>query len=126
VGNLAETAAKAIGANPILSRVGSYYHDIGKTKNPEYFIENTTEEENIHNQLTPNQSAQVVKHHVEDGVKLAREHHIPKAIVDIIQQHHGTSQISFFMNEALKHEEKIDEKDFITMAQNLKAKKLLS
>ncbi|MDP8241479.1 MAG: HDIG domain-containing protein [Candidatus Celaenobacter antarcticus] len=112
VGNLAETAAKAIGANPILSRVGSYYHDIGKTKNPEYFIENTTEEENIHNQLTPNQSAQVVKHHVEDGVKLAREHHIPKAIVDIIQQHHGTSQISFFMNEALKHEEKIDEKDF--------------
>ncbi len=112
VGNLAEAAAKAIGANPILSRVGSYYHDIGKTQNPEYFIENTTEEDSMHNQLTPRQSAQVVKKHVEDGVKLAREHHIPKAIVDIIQQHHGTSQISFFLNEALEKEEKIDEKDF--------------
>jgi len=112
VGNLAEAAAKAIGINPILSRVGSYYHDIGKTKNPEYFIENTTKEDSMHNQLTPSQSAQVVKKHVEDGVKLAREHHIPKAIVDIIQQHHGTSQISFFLNEALKQEEKIDEKDF--------------
>jgi len=112
VGNLAETAAKAIGANPILSRVGSYYHDIGKTKNPEYFIENTSEEASMHNQLTPRQSAQVVKKHVEDGVKLAREHHLPKAIVDIIQQHHGTSQISFFLNEALEQEETIDEKDF--------------
>jgi len=112
VGNLAEAAAKAIGVNPILSRVGSYYHDIGKSKNPEYFIENTNEENSMHDQLTPHQSAQVVKRHVEDGVKLARDQHIPKAIVDIIQQHHGTSQISFFLNEALEKEEKIDEKDF--------------
>ena len=112
VGNLAEAAAKAIGANPILSRVGSYYHDIGKTKNPEYFIENSTEEESVHNQLTANQSAQIVKRHVEDGVKLARDQHIPKAIIDIIQQHHGTSQISFFLNEAREQEEMIKEKDF--------------
>jgi len=112
VGNLAEAAAKAIGANPILSRVGSYYHDIGKTKNPEYFVENTTEKESMHNQLTATQSAQIVKRHVEDGVKLAREHHIPKAIIDIIQQHHGTSQIRFFLNQALEQEEEIDEKNF--------------
>ncbi len=112
VGNLAEAAAKAIGANPILSRVGSYYHDIGKTKNPEYFIENTTEEESMHNQLTANQSAQIIKRHVEDGVKLAREHHIPKAIIDIMQQHHGISQISFFLNEAHEQEEEVDEKNF--------------
>ncbi len=112
VGNLAEAAAKAIGANPILSRVGSYYHDVGKTKNPEYFIENSTEEESVHNQLTANQSAQIVKRHVEDGVKLARDQHIPKAIIDIIQQHHGTSQISFFLNEAREQEEMIKEKDF--------------
>ena len=112
VGNLAETAAKAIGANPILSRVGSYYHDIGKTKNPEYFTENTAEKESMHKQLTATQSVKIVKQHVDDGVKLAREHHIPKAIVDIIQQHHGTSQISFFLNEALEQEEVIDEQDF--------------
>lgn len=112
VGNLSEAAAKAIGANPILARVGSYYHDIGKIKNPEYFIENTTEEESVHNQLTATQSAQIIKRHVEDGVKLAREHHIPKAIIDIIQQHHGTSQISFFLNKALEQEEEIDENDF--------------
>jgi len=112
VGNLAAAAAKAIEANPILARVGSYYHDIGKTKNPEYFIENTTEKESMHNQLTATQSAQIVKRHVEDGVKLARERHIPKAIIDIMQQHHGTSQISFFLNEALEQEEEIDEKDF--------------
>ena len=112
VGNLAEAGAKAIGANPILARVGSYYHDIGKTKDPEYYIENTTKEESIHNQMTATQSAQMVKHHVEEGVKLAREHHIPKAIIDIIQQHHGSSQISYFYNQAMQDNEEINEKDF--------------
>ncbi len=112
VGNLAEAGAKAIGANPILARVGSYYHDIGKTKDPEYYIENTTKEESIHNQMTATQSAQIVKRHVEEGVKLAKEHHIPKPIIDIIQQHHGTSLISFFYNQAMQDNEEIDEKDF--------------
>jgi len=112
VGNLAEAGAKAIGANAILARVGSYYHDIGKTKDPEYYIENTTKEESVHNQMTATQSAQIVKRHVEEGVKLAKEHHIPKAILEIIQQHHGTTQISYFYNQAMQNNEEIDEKDF--------------
>ncbi|MCK4339821.1 MAG: HDIG domain-containing protein, partial [Candidatus Cloacimonetes bacterium] len=73
VGSLAETGAKSIGANSLIARVGSYYHDIGKTKNPEYFIENIKEDPNTHDNLTSVQSAQIVKRHVEDGVKLAKE-----------------------------------------------------
>jgi hypothetical protein len=112
VSNLAEAAAKAIDANPFLARVGSYYHDIGKTKNPEYFVENTKEKQNIHEYINSIQSAQIVKKHVEDGVKLAKDNHIPKGIIDIIQQHHGTSQISYFYQQAKNNGEKIDPKNF--------------
>ncbi|MBS3740907.1 MAG: HDIG domain-containing protein [Candidatus Cloacimonetes bacterium] len=112
VGNLAEAAAKAIGANPILARVGSYYHDVGKTKHPEYFIENSSEEENVHNELSSTESAKKIKQHVEDGVKLAKKNNLPQSVVDIIKQHHGTSKISFFYNQALENEEQIDEVDF--------------
>lgn len=112
VGNLAEAAAKSIGANPFIARVGSYYHDIGKTKNPDYFIENVKEYQSAHDNINSTQSAQIVKKHVDDGVKLAKDNHIPKGIIDIIQQHHGTSQISYFYQQAKNNGEKIDPKDF--------------
>ena len=112
VGSLAETGAKSIGANSLIARVGSYYHDIGKTKNPEYFIENIKENQNTHDNLTAVQSAQIVKRHVEDGVKLAKENHIPKGIIDIIQQHHGTSQISYFYHQAMNNGEEPNKEDF--------------
>ena len=112
VGNLSETAAKSINANPILARVGSYYHDIGKTKDPEYFIENSNEKENIHNELSSTQSAEKVKQHVEDAVKLAQENRLPQLLVDIIRQHHGTSQISYFFMQAKANNEQINEEDF--------------
>ncbi|MBL7086782.1 MAG: HDIG domain-containing protein [Candidatus Cloacimonetes bacterium] len=112
VGNLAEAAAKSIDANSFLARVSSYYHDIGKTKNPEYFIENVTDIDNPHNNLSSSDSAKIVKRHVEDGVKLAKENHIPRGIIDIIQQHHGTSQISYFYKQSKNDGEKINKEDF--------------
>ena len=112
VGNLAEAAAKAIGANPFLARVGSYYHDIGKTKNPEFFAENIKADESQHKNLTSRQSAKIIKEHIENGVQLAKENKIPKGIIDIIEQHHGTSQISYFYQQSVKNKEKIDEKEF--------------
>jgi putative nucleotidyltransferase with HDIG domain len=95
MGALAEAAAKAIGANPLLARVGAYYHDIGKIRNPVYFGENQRAE-NRHEQLAPSMSALIVKRHVTDGVEVARHWKLPREIVDIIRQHHGTRHVSFF------------------------------
>ena len=109
VGNLAETAAEKIGANPLLARVGGYYHDIGKTgKNtrPYYFIENQRRGFNPHDKLEPSMSALVLVRHVKHGVEKAREYRLGQPIVDIIQQHHGTNLIRFFYNKALERAEK--------------------
>ncbi len=103
VGNLAEEASEAIGANPLLTRVGAYFHDIGKMMKPEYFIENQGRE-NRHDRLKPNMSALVLISHVKEGVELARSHQLPKEIIDLIQQHHGTSLIRYFHEKAKKHE----------------------
>ena len=101
VGNLAEEASEAIGANPLLTRVGAYFHDIGKMMKPEYFIENQGRE-NRHDRLKPNMSALILVSHVKEGVELARSHQLPKEIIDLIQQHHGTSLIRFFYEKAKK------------------------
>ena len=114
VGNLAESAAENIGADPLLTRVGAYYHDIGKMKRPYFFVENYYGNQNPHKKLTANLSALIIKSHIKDGVELAREHKLPEIIIDIIEQHHGTNLISYFYQEALedsKHEE-IKESDF--------------
>lgn len=95
VGNLAEHAARAIGANALLCRAMAYYHDIGKIKRPEFFIENKTGE-NPHDRLTPALSAKIISVHVKDGLKMAEEHRLPPAIRDGIAEHHGTSLISYF------------------------------
>lgn len=102
VGNLAEAAAQAIGADPILTRVASYYHDVGKVKRPSFFVENQPEGFNGHDRLKPNLSALVITAHVKEGVELAKEYRLPPEVVEIIRQHHGTSLVRYFYAQALK------------------------
>lgn len=96
VANLAEVAAEAVGANPVLVRVSSYYHDIGKTKRPYFFKENQFGIENPHNKISSNLSALIIIAHVKDGIELAKQYKIPKVIRDIIEQHHGTTLVRYF------------------------------
>lgn len=106
VGNMVEAAAKSIGANALLAKVAAYYHDIGKTKKPLYFIENQFECENRHEKLAPSMSSLILISHVKDGIELARQHRLGRRITDIISQHHGKSFISFFYNKAVEAREK--------------------
>ncbi|HXH12280.1 MAG TPA: HDIG domain-containing protein [Alphaproteobacteria bacterium] len=105
VGTLAEAAAEAIGANALIARVGSYYHDIGKMLTPEYFVENQMGRENKHDRLSPSMSALIITAHVKDGIKLAKEYKLPQRIIDIIPQHHGTNLITYFYNKAKETED---------------------
>ncbi|HMK60130.1 MAG TPA: HDIG domain-containing protein [Dissulfurispiraceae bacterium] len=100
VGNLAEAAAEAVGANPLLARVTAYYHDIGKIKMPEYFVENQQGALNRHERLAPHMSAMILVSHVKEGLEHARQHKMPKMVLDIIQQHHGTRLMTFFYQKA--------------------------
>ncbi len=103
VGTLAEKAAESVGANPILARVGAYYHDIGKTIKPEYFIENTMDSnKSKHDWLPPDISVQMVMSHVSDGIDLGRKYHLPQRILDFIPMHHGTTLVAYFYGKALK------------------------
>ncbi len=99
VGHLAEEAAEAVGASPLLARVGAYYHDIGKMMKPDYFIENQ-DERNRHDRITPTMSALILISHVKEGVELARSHQLPREIIDLIRQHHGTCLIRYFYEKA--------------------------
>ncbi len=100
VGNLVESAAEAVGVNPLLARVSSYYHDIGKAKMPDYFVENQSGAPSKHDKLTPHMSSMIIISHVKEGVELARQYKVPQTIIDIIKQHHGTALISFFYQKA--------------------------
>ena len=101
VGTIGEAAADRIGANGLLVRVAAYFHDIGKMLKPEYFIENTTEEtRSRHEQLAPAMSTLIIIGHVKDGVELARQHNLPSALIDFIEQHHGTTLVEYFFYEA--------------------------
>jgi putative nucleotidyltransferase with HDIG domain len=100
VGNLVESAAEAVGVNPLLARVSAYYHDIGKIKMPEYFIENQTGDISRHESIAPRMSALVLISHVKEGIELAKQHRLPQALIDIIEQHHGTSIQSYFYQKA--------------------------
>jgi putative nucleotidyltransferase with HDIG domain len=104
VATLAEASAKEIGANPVLARVGSYFHDIGKMLKPHYFVENQTGE-NRHDSLEPALSTLVIIGHVKDGMELAHQYNLPRPIVDFIQQHHGTTLVEYFYREALRLQE---------------------
>jgi putative nucleotidyltransferase with HDIG domain len=114
VGNLAESAAQAVGANALLARVASYYHDIGKIDKPDYFVENCLGDRNRHNKLSPTMSALIICSHVKEGVELAKKYKLPKIIQDVIMQHHGDSQVSFFYEKALEQDphKQVQEKDF--------------
>jgi len=102
VGSLAEAAAEAVGANSLLVRVGAYFHDIGKSLKPQYFIENQRDADNVHDRLSPSMSALVIISHVKEGIELARRHRLPEPIIDMIPQHHGTSLVGFFYNKAVQ------------------------
>ncbi len=116
VGNLVEAAAESINANPLLARVSAYYHDIGKIKKPLYFIENGGRQRNKHDKLAPSMSALILMSHIKDGVELARENKLGPELIDIIQQHHGTSLIKFFYDRAKSQVEpgmpEPDERDY--------------
>ncbi|MBI5117670.1 HDIG domain-containing protein [Candidatus Poribacteria bacterium] len=104
VGNMAEAAAEQIGANSLLARVGSYYHDVGKINKPLYFSENQRGGKNKHDELTPSMSALVLVAHLKEGVELAREHRLNQPIMEFIQQHHGTSLMPYFFQKALEQD----------------------
>jgi putative nucleotidyltransferase with HDIG domain len=111
VGTLAESCANAIGARALLCRVGSYYHDIGKIKKPEYYAENQTGE-NKHDSITPHMSAKILKQHVTDGLSLADEYGLPNIVKDFIETHHAKNRMEFFYKKALENESKVDENEF--------------
>lgn len=116
VSHLCENAAEAIGANPVLARVGAMYHDIGKLLRPMFFVENQSFYgiENPHNSCTPRFSKMLITAHPKDGLELAKDAHLPQVITNFILQHHGTSLVSYFYNEALKEEgaENVNEEQF--------------
>jgi len=102
VANLAEQAAERIGANPLLARVGAYYHDIGKIARPYFFAENQAEDVNPHDRLDPHASAKIIIDHVEDGLKLARRYRLPSRVRAFISEHHGVNRASFLYSKAVQ------------------------
>ena len=112
VSSLAEAAASQIGANSLIAKVGSYYHDIGKLKNPMYFVENQTDGINPHDKLKPSISALIIKNHVKYGLEIAKKNRLGIYIMDIIAQHHGTSLIKYFFNKAKENGQNPKEGEF--------------
>lgn len=104
VANLAEAACRAIGANPLLARVGAYYHDIGKIAKPQYFVENQPKGRNPHDVLGPRASAEIIRNHVREGLELASEYKLPRALRAFITEHHGTGTITYFLDKARQRE----------------------
>jgi cyclic-di-AMP phosphodiesterase PgpH len=111
---LSEKCAASIGANQLLAKVGAYFHDIGKIAKAEYFVENQIDIENKHDALSPKKSAEVIRKHVADGIRLAKENNLPMRIIDFIPMHHGTSLIKYFYAKALEqaNQEDINEMDY--------------
>ena len=105
VGHMCESAAEAIGANPLLAKVMAYYHDIGKTEHAGYFIENQKPGHNPHDRLSPHMSKTILVAHVKDGAELGMHHKLGRPIIDGILQHHGTTLISYFYNKALEEQD---------------------
>src|SRR5438034_269532 len=110
--NLAEAAAEAVGANPVLARVGCYFHDIGKIRRPHFFVENQADIGNIHENLSPTTSSDILNAHVTEGVELLKQYHFPTTIREIVQQHQGTTVKRFFYRQALEQGLEVREEDF--------------
>ncbi|MGG4168733.1 HD family phosphohydrolase [Rossellomorea vietnamensis] len=112
VANLAEAACEAIGANGLLARVGCYYHDVGKSKRPHFFIENQLNMGNPHDRVSPETSRDVIISHASDGAQMLRKHKLPKEIVDIAEQHHGTTLLKFFYYKAKEQGKDVKEEEY--------------
>ncbi len=113
IANLAEAACDAVGANGLLARVGAYYHDVGKLKKPEYFVENQPRGRNPHDKLKPATSASIIRNHVREGVELAQEHGLPVGLQAFIREHHGTGRIAYFLQKAKERDgSSVDPMDF--------------
>jgi len=114
VSNLTERAAQDVGADPLLARVGAYYHDVGKTLQPYYFTENQLNGVNIHERLDPKTSAQIIISHVKEGITLAEKYGLPRTIIDFIPQHHGTRLVTYFYHQACEQygKENVDKADY--------------
>ncbi|WML45347.1 HD family phosphohydrolase [Neobacillus sp. PS3-40] len=112
VANLAESACEAIGANGLLARVGCYYHDVGKTRRPNFFIENQLNQNNPHDRLLPEKSANIIIAHVADGVNILKKYHMPKEIIEIAEQHHGTTLLKYFFHKAQQRGADFKEEEF--------------
>ena len=112
VANLAERAAAEAGANPLLCRACSLYHDIGKIVKPEYFNENQRDNFNPHEEVQPSMSALIIKSHVSEGLSLAKQHKLPRVVQDVIVQHHGTTLIKFFYHKASKQQRLLTQSPF--------------
>jgi len=116
VGNLAEAGAEAISANPLLARVAAYYHDIGKVRKPQYFVENQSGQENKHDKLAPSMSSLILMAHVKDGVEIARENKLGSDLIDILREHHGTALMKFFYDKAKSLQDpevqQVDEREY--------------
>lgn len=114
VGNLSEAAADEVGANALLCRAGSYYHDIGKLKRPYFFKENQMTQDNPHDKISPNLSASIIISHVKDGVETAKKSKLPSKVIEIISQHHGNTLVAYFYHKAIKTqgEEAVEEEKF--------------
>ena len=109
VASMSESAADSIGANGLLCRVAAYFHDVGKLRKPEYFIENQDKGVNKHDDLVPTMSTLVIIAHVKDGAEIARKHRLPKRVIDLIEQHHGTTLVEYFYRRAADQAEKEDD-----------------
>ena len=114
MGTIAEAAAEQIGANPLLARVGAYYHDIGKIISPQGFVENQLNNQNVHENLPPEESVAMIVRHVNEGIELAKQHKLPQELIDFIPMHHGTTTSNFFYEKAKKihGEEKVNIEDY--------------
>ncbi len=114
VAHLAQGASEAIGADSLLVRIGAYYHDVGKTPDPNHFVENQFDGVNLHQELSPQESAKIITDHVENGLRLAREAGLPEVVLDFIAQHHGTQLLEFFHDKACggRGDEQVPEGDF--------------
>ena len=112
VGTLADRAARAVDANPLLARAAAYYHDLGKTENPQFFIENQFGIQNPHDRMTPERSAEVIRRHVLDGISLARRFRIPGEVAESMITHHGDGIMHFFYNKAKEGKETVDIEDY--------------
>jgi putative nucleotidyltransferase with HDIG domain len=112
VANLAEAACEAIGANGLLARVGSYYHDIGKTKRPQFFIENQMNIGNPHDRLEPEVSRDIILEHTTDGAETLKKYKLPKEFSDIAEQHHGTTCLKYFYSKAKEKDPDVKEDDY--------------